>query len=101
VSDSAFGWIGVWLLVAGVVAIAVEGALAAIWSVRISRHAKLLGVRLTAEQGRIQAEAARLRAALAETEALWQPYGRLLRWLRHPIAIALLQSYARRRSAGR
>ena len=49
------------------------------------------------ERGRIEADIERLRLALAETEVLWQPYGRLLRWLRHPIAIALLQSYARRR----
>jgi hypothetical protein len=42
-----------------------------------------------------------LRLAVAEMEVLWQPYGRTLRWLRHPIAIALLQSYMRRRGAAR
>jgi len=36
---------------------------------------------------------------MAETQALWQPYAGLLRWLRHPLTIALIQSYARRRAA--
>jgi len=96
-----YGLIGIALLVIGVVAIAVEGALAAVWTLRLSRPARALNVRLTDEQNRLQSDLSRLRLALAETEALWQPYGRLLRWLRHPIAIALLQSYARRRAAAR
>jgi hypothetical protein len=56
---------------------------------------------MTSEQAKLQAESARLQAALADMEVLWQPYGRLLGWLRHPIAIALLQSFARRRAAAR
>ena len=92
-----YGLIGAWLLVVAVLAIAVEGALAAMWSVRLSKRARLVQEELLVERGRIAADTERLRLALAETEVLWQPYGRLLRWLRHPIAIALLQSYARRR----
>ena len=92
-----YGLIGAWLLVVGVLAIASEGALAAVWSVRLSKRARLAQEELLVERGRIEADIERLRLALAETEVLWQPYGRLLRWLRHPIAIALLQSYARRR----
>jgi len=92
-----YGLIGAWLLVVAVAAIAVEGALAAMWSVRLSKRARLAQEELFVERGRIEADIERLRLALAETEVLWQPYGRLLRWLRHPIAIALLQSYARRR----
>ena len=92
-----YGLIGAWLLVVAVLAIAAEGALAAICSVRLSKRARLVQEELLVERGRIEADIERLRLALAETEVLWQPYGRLLRWLRHPIAIALLQSYARRR----
>ena len=92
-----YGLIGAWLLVVGVLAIAFEGALAAVWSVRLSKRARLVQEELLVERGRIEADIERLRLALAETEVLWQPYGSLLRWLRHPIAIALLQSYARRR----
>jgi Tfp pilus assembly protein PilN len=94
-----YGLIGVGVLVIGVAAIVVEGALAGLWSIRLARRAQALRERLLAEQGRLQADVERLELAFAETEALWQPYGRLLRWLRHPIVIALIQSYARRRSA--
>ena len=93
--------VGVWLLVAGVGAIVVEGALAGLWSVRLVKRSRSLSERLTSEQAQLQADLERLRAALAETQVLWRPYRRALRWLRHPIAIALLQSYARRRAAGR
>jgi len=27
---------------------------------------------------------------------LWQPYGRLVRWVQHPLAIAVIQSFVRR-----
>jgi hypothetical protein len=93
--------IGVWLLIAGVGAIVVEGALAGLWSVRLVKRSRSLNERLTSEQAQLQADLERLRAAIAETQVLWRPYRRALRWLRHPIAIALLQSYARRRAAGR
>lgn len=43
----------------------------------------------------------RLELALAETHALLRPYRRLWRWLRHPLVVALLASYRRRRSLAR
>jgi hypothetical protein len=95
------GVVGIWLLVGSLVAIVVEGVLAAAWSLRIARKAGALNARLAEERGRLQSDVERLRRALAEMEVLWQPYGRALRWLRHPITVALLQSYARRRTAGR
>ena len=49
-------------------------------------------------QDEIPATLLELRSALEETRRLWKPYRRALRWLRHPITIALLQSYARRRA---
>ena len=73
-------WVGAWLVVIAFGAILIEG-------------------RLAAEQAQMQAESARLKAELADMEVLWQPYRRLLRLLRHPIALAVLQSYARRRAA--
>jgi len=100
-SDADLGWIGIWLLVAAAVVIVVEMVLGGIWSVRIARHSRDLSARLAAEQSRLQADVERLREALAETAVLWQPYARLLRWLSHPLAIALMQSYTRRRSAAR
>jgi hypothetical protein len=95
------GWIGVWLLVIGAVAIVVEGVLAGLWSVRLANRSRRLAARLTSEQVQLRADVERWRAAIAETQLLWQPYRRILRWLRHPLAIALLQSYARRRAAAR
>jgi len=101
VTDAELAELGIGLLIVGALAIVIEGALAAIWSVRISRRARDLSQRLAVEQARIQADVARVQAALVEMEQLWQPYARLLLWLRHPIFIALMQSFARRRAAAR
>ena len=61
----------------------------------------MLTERLMAQQAELRADVERLQASIAETGVLWQPYRRLLRWLRHPIAIALIQSYARRGAGAR
>jgi len=100
-TDADLGWIGIWLLVVGAAAIVIEMALAGIWSVRITRKSRTLSERLAVEQARLRADVERWRAALAETAVLWQPYGRLLGWLQHPLAIALIQSLVRRRAAVR
>jgi hypothetical protein len=93
------GWIGVWLLVIGVVAIVIEAVLAALLALRVGRRARMLSERLASEQRLLKSDMDRLQRALEETQALWQPYRRLLRWLRHPLVIAFLRSYARRRAA--
>lgn len=95
------GWIGIWLLVIAAIAIVFEGVLAGLWSVRLARRSTALAERLMSERVQLQADVERLQAAVAETQVFWQPYGRILRWLRHPLAIALLQSYVRRRAAAR
>jgi hypothetical protein len=95
------GWIGVWLLVAGAVAIVVEGVLALVWGVGLARRTRALSQQMETERGRIEADLQRLREAVDETTRLWRPYERALRWLRHPLTIALLESFARRRSAAR
>ena len=92
------GWLGVWLLVVSVVAIVVEGVMAALWGVAMAKRTRVLSEQVEAERGLIEADMQRLRAALEETRRLWKPYRRGLRWLRHPITIALMQSYARRRA---
>jgi len=93
--------IGIWLLIAGAVAIVVEGVLAALWGVSLARRSAALSERIETERLLIEADLARLRAALEETQRLWRPYRRILRWVRHPLVIALLESYARRRAAAR
>jgi hypothetical protein len=93
--------IGVWLLVAGAAAIVVEGIVAAVWTVSIAKRARALSEQVEAGRGLIEADLARLRVAVEETRRLWTPYRRVLRLLRHPLAIALLQSYARRRAGAR
>jgi len=97
---SSLGWIGVWLLVTGAVAIAAEAVLVGLWGFAFVKRSRLLAERIESERGLIEADLKRLQEALEETERLWQPYGRALRWLRHPLTIALLQSSAGRR-AGR
>lgn len=92
-------WIGIWLLVGSVAVIVIEAVLAGIWTVGLARRGQELNRRLAQEQAGVQADLARLRETLAETELLWQPYRRLLRFLQHPLVIALMQSYARRRKA--
>ena len=94
-------WIGVWLLIVGAVAIVLEVAVAAILTVRIARRAEFLNARLKSEQAQLKSAVERLNQALAETQVLSQPYRGLLRWLRHPLTIALMQSFARRRAAAR
>lgn len=92
------GRIGIWLLAVSAVAIVVEMVLAGVWSAKVARRARELSERLAAERAGLQADMARMMAALEETRVLWQPYARLLRWTRHPLVIALLESYARRRA---
>jgi hypothetical protein len=94
-----FGWIGVWLLVAAGLAILLELTLMAVWGLAVGKRARLLAEGLETERGLIESDLQRLRLAIAETERLWQPYRKALRWLRHPLVIALLQSYRRRATA--
>jgi hypothetical protein len=93
------GWIGVWLLVAAGLAILLELILMAVWSLAIGKRARLLAEGLETERGLIESDLHRLRLAIEETQRLWRPYRGVLRWLRHPLVVALLQSYRRRATA--
>jgi len=90
------GTIGMWLLVAGAVAIAIEMVLVAVWGVAVSRRMRALTASIESERSEAQADLERLKLAIEETKRLWRPYRRALRWLRHPLVLALLGSYRRR-----
>jgi hypothetical protein len=93
--------IGIWLIVVSVVAVVFEGMLAVVWGVALARRSVALSKQLETERGMIEADLARLRVAIEETKRLWRPYLRVLRWVRHPLVIALLESFARRRVRAR
>jgi hypothetical protein len=90
------GWFGVWLLVGAAVVIVIEGAVMGWWSFRLGRRARAVAAMVQAQQGLVQADLERLRLLTEETRVLWRPYARLLRWLRHPLVVALIGSYRRR-----
>jgi C4-dicarboxylate-specific signal transduction histidine kinase len=91
----------VWLLVASIVVMLAEGVLVAVWGLSVARRTRTLAELAETEQGLIEADIKKLRSALEEMQRLWKPYGRALRWLRHPLTIALLRSYAGRRMRAR
>jgi hypothetical protein len=93
--------IGVWLLVVSAVAIVVEGVLAAVWAASLVKRSRALSDAIESQRALIEADLERLRAAVEQTKRLWRPYERILRWVRHPLAIALLESLARRRARAR
>lgn len=95
------GWLGVDLLIVCVAVIIVEVVMIADNGLRLAKHARLLSERLATERVLLKTDADRLVAQLEAAVVLWQPYERVLRWLRHPLTIALLQSLARRRARGR
>jgi hypothetical protein len=90
------GTIGVWLLVAGLVAIILELVLMTVWGLAVARRTLVLTKMVETEQAEIQADLERLKQAIEEMKRLWQPYRRILRWVRHPLVLALLGSYRRR-----
>jgi uncharacterized membrane protein YhiD involved in acid resistance len=93
---TTLGWAGVALLVAAGLGIVVEGILAAVWGLAVARRAAALAERLKTEQAMLESDLEKLRLALEETRRLWRPYRTALRWLGHPLTIALWQSYLRR-----
>jgi len=87
---------GPWLLVLGVAVILLEGAVASIWSFRLVRQGRALAAILEREQGLVKGDVSRLRQTLEETRRLWEPWRRVLGWLRHPLVAAVLASFSRR-----
>lgn len=95
-SASQLGWLAVWLFVGSSVVIVIEIAVVGAWSMRLARRGRALAVALQAERGLVQSDLDRLRATIEETRVLWQPYARVLGWLRHPLVVALIGHYRRR-----
>jgi hypothetical protein len=98
---SDLAWLGVTLLMVCVVMIGVEGFLLVSWTWNLAKRARLLSERMATEQLLLKTDVDQLMAQLEVTAVLWRPYGRALRWMRHPLAIALLGSFARRRAPAR
>ena len=95
---TTLGWVGVGLLVAAGLGIVIEGAVAAVWGTTVAKRALALQARLETERGLLESDLAKLRLAMEETRRLWKPYRLILRWLGHPLTIALFASYRRRRA---
>jgi hypothetical protein len=95
---TAVGWIGIWLLVGGLALIALELALIAPRLVRLRRRALRLQRVLASGQFARSQELQRLRLLNSELERLLRPYRRVRRWALHPLTVALVESYRRRRS---
>jgi hypothetical protein len=93
---TTLGWVGVSLLVAAGLAIVAEAVVAAWWAMAVAKHAVTLSGRVETERRLVEADLEKLRRALEETKRLWRPYRTVLRWLQHPVVIALLGSYRRR-----
>jgi hypothetical protein len=95
---TTLGWVGVGLLVAAGLAIVIEGVVAGVWGTKVAKRAMTLQARLETERGLLESDLAKLRLAIEETQRLWKPYRLILRWLGHPLTIALFASYRRRRA---
>jgi len=90
------GWPAVWVFIGSSVVILVELAVAGVWSARLARRGRAVALALQEQRGLVEADLERLRAAIEETRVLWRPYARVLRWLRHPLVVALIGYYRRR-----
>ena len=90
------GWPAVWVFIGSSVVILVELAVAGVWSARLARRGRAVALAVQEQRGLVEADLERLRAAIEETRVLWRPYARVLRWLRHPLVVALIGYYRRR-----
>lgn len=85
-----------WILLFGVAVILVEAAVAGVWTARLASRGRRLAAMLQREQALVREDVERLRATLEETRRLWEPWRRALRWIRHPLVVAVLASLRRR-----
>jgi len=70
-------------------------------ALRVRRRALALQASVRALDRERLTGLARIQAQRAETEALLVPWQRLLRWARHPLVVATVDWYVRRRRRGR
>jgi hypothetical protein len=86
------------MAVIGLVAILIELVLIVPRALRLNLQAAVLVDSIEETRVAIEASLAELRTAGRETHILWRPYRRVVRWLSHPLTIAVFESYRRRRS---
>lgn len=89
------------MLVAGAALVAVAALAIVPRLSRVRRRAVALRATAAEAERDTLAALALLRSRRAETEALLVPWRRMRRWLRHPLVVATLDWYRRRRRAGR
>lgn len=92
------GWIGIWLLAAGMALIVIELLLITPRLLRLRRRILALEAVFARAGAERNSELLRLRAAQHELSLLLRPYRRARRWVLHPLTVALFESYRRRRS---
>ena len=93
-----FGWVGLWLAVAGLAVVAIELLVLVPGFLRLTKRLNQLTLLLEQQVSLTRDELQALQGSTTERSALLRPYRRLWRWLRHPLALALLRSYWRRRA---
>lgn len=86
------------MAVIGLIAILVELALILPKALRLNRQLGTLVEALDRARVAIESDLAAVGVSHAEVQVLWKPYKRVMRWLSHPLTVALLASYRRRRS---
>jgi hypothetical protein len=95
---TAVGWVGIWLLGVGLALIVLELALIGPRLLRLQRKAVVLRTLLERESAQRDLERLRLQRVLGEIGFKLRPYRRVRRLAVHPLTLALLASYRRRRS---
>ena len=95
------GWLGIDMLAAGLIAVAVEVLMLLPRLVRLNRRITDLNLLYQESLRLAHDDLQGLSRATAEMQELLRPYRRLQRWLAHPISVALYASYRRRSSRAR
>lgn len=94
-------WLGVDMVAAGLVAIAIELLLLLPRFLRLTKRLDELTLVFEDDIRLVRDDLRALSEAIAETRTLLAPYRRLRHWLGHPLSLALLASYRRHRRARR
>lgn len=95
------GWLGLALMAVGLLLVLFGAASLFARALRVRRRMVALEQLLAQGGGAVLAELEELHTQSQERQALLRPYRRWTRRLRHPLAVALAQSYLRRRRVAR
>lgn len=96
---NAAGWVGAGLAGVGFAVVVVEVLLIVLRFLSLTKRVDELNLLLDDSFRLSNHELQILRESTSQTAALLRPYHRIARRLRHPLALALLASYRRRRRA--